>query len=273
MAISLYGQLAWPLARVLRFDATAQSARTIAVDSQPRALAQRTALRPSAHSLLVDSDGVWSWEPGDAHAAATRHRDVRKWIDEHPGCDMRLWVAGNLLQSLGSAQSTSEADESELRSTARSALLQRHGEHASEWALAAWKSEVAVGICALTGIDLGNLTGYAKQLGVRVRSVVPWWYHAFLEAKRCVAALAKATTCQRLHRGRSADRLVDQHERRTDRCASGVARVRQRCRAGRCDSSDGGAARWHKGHLRGARPGSRGWRRYGSARCRGAGSP
>lgn len=106
---------------------------------------------------------------------------------------MRLWVACNLLQSLGSAQSTSEADESELRSTARSALLQRHGEHASQWALAAWKSEVAVGICALTGIDLGNLTGYAKQLGVRVRSVVPWWYHAFLEAKRCVAGLAKAT--------------------------------------------------------------------------------
>lgn len=192
---SLYGRLALPFARVLRFDAFAPGSRTVgAVERRPSTshLRQGAGLAPSAHALLVDACGAWSWQPGDCHAAALRHASVQEWIEGNPGCELRLWVSGQLLQSLGHTSSEADGDEQALRSHARRTLVQRHGERAARWALATWKNDLAVGVCALAGIDLEALTRHAQQHGVRMRSVVPWWYHAFLEARRCVVALAEA---------------------------------------------------------------------------------
>ena len=193
--LSLYGRLALPFARVLRFDATAPAMRAVAaVVPRPWSapLRQRAALVPCVHALLLDAEGAWSWEPEDCHAAAVRHAGVHEWIEEHPGRDLRLWVSGQLLQSLGSVASASGGDDESLRSNARHALVQRHGERATQWALATWKNDLAAGVCALAGVDLDVLARHAQRHGVRMRSVVPWWYHAFLEAGRCVDALAEA---------------------------------------------------------------------------------
>ena len=193
--LSLYGRLALPFARVIRFDAATPampSTRAAAPRPWVSPLRKSAILTPPVHALLVDDRGAWSWEPGDCHAAAVRHASVQAWIEEHPGCDLRLWVSGQLLQSLGNASAAADGDEVAVRSQARRTLVQRHGERAAQWALATWKNELSIGVCALAGIDLEALTGHAQQHGVRMRSVVPWWYHAFLEARRCVVALAEA---------------------------------------------------------------------------------
>lgn len=193
--LSLYGRLALPLTRVLRFEGATPASRTVATAKpQHRAspLRHASVRAPSVHAVLVDDSGAWAWEPSDCHAAATRHASVQAWIEEHPGRDVRLWVSGQLLRSLGNVPSAHLADDEALRSQARRALVHRHGERASQWALATWKSELAGGVCALAGIDLEDLTRHAQRHGVRMRSVVPWWYHAFLEARRCVVSLVEA---------------------------------------------------------------------------------
>lgn len=195
LLFSLYGRLALPFTRVLHFDGAVPAMRIVAhVAPQQRATPKRNraSLAPSVHALLVDASGAWSWESGDCHAAATRHASVHDWMEEHPGCDVRLWVAGELLRSLGDASSAHMADDGELRSQARRTLVERHGERATQWALATWRSELAGGVCALAGIDFEALTRHAQRHGVRMRSVVPWWYHAFLEARRCVVSLVEA---------------------------------------------------------------------------------
>ena len=144
------------------------------------------------HALLADGQGVWAWSPGDPHAEATRHESVQKWITTHPGCDMGLWVSGQLVHSLERSAVSAPQDDEALRSNARRELVDRHGDGAAGWALATWKTDVARGVCALAGVDLVKLTQHAREHGVRMQSVVPWWYHAFQEARRCVDALTYA---------------------------------------------------------------------------------
>ncbi len=199
--LSLYGRLALPFSKVLRFDGARPAAPSVAALGQaPWAapLHRAAVLTPSVHAVLVDGDGAWSWEPGDCHAAATRHASVDEWVESNPGCDVRLWVSGQLLRSLGNEPWSDSANDETMRLQARRTLVQRHGERAARWALTTWKNEFAGGVCALAGIDLEALTRHACRHGVRMRSVVPWWYHAFLEARRCVASLAeakRATVC------------------------------------------------------------------------------
>lgn len=195
--LSLYGRLSLPFTRVLRFEGVAPAVRSVAaVKRAPSAAVPRRAavLAPPVHAVLVDDCGAWSWQPDDCHAAATRHASVQQWIEAHPGCDLRLWVSGQLLRSLGAGPAAGATDDEALHAQARRTLVQRHGERAAQWALATWKNELAGGVCALAGIDLESLTRHAQRHGVRMRSVVPWWYHAFLEARRCVVSLAEATS-------------------------------------------------------------------------------
>ena len=175
------------------------------------------------HALLADAHGVWAWEPRDCHAGATRHASVSAWLARHPGCDLRLWVGGELARSLvlaGAARHGESGNASgidthsdpavvphghpaidsavALRDRARRELVQRHGAVAQHWALATWHTRIGLGVCALSGIDLPALTLQARHDQVRIRSVVPWWYHAFSQAARCVNALnhaPAATVC------------------------------------------------------------------------------
>ena len=148
--------------------------------------------RGPVHALLADGQGVWAWSPADPHAAATRHASVQEWIKTHPGCDIGLWVSGQLVHSLERNPVSVPQDDEALRSNARRELVDRHGNGAADWALATWKNDVARGVCAHAGIDLGKLNQHAREHGVRMQSVVPRWFHAFQEARRCVDALNHA---------------------------------------------------------------------------------
>lgn len=194
--LSLFGRTMLPFSRAFHFDAVAPAlhvARAASARSatQP-ALRQRLGLRTPAYALLADAHGVWAWSPRDSHAPATRHPNVEDWVSNHPGCDMRLWVAGDLVHSLAQTSAPTLEDDEALHSRARLDLVEQHGLSAAKWALATWKNDAARGVCALAGIDLAALTEHGRRHGVRVRSVVPWWYHAFQEAKRCVNGLNDA---------------------------------------------------------------------------------
>ena len=157
-----------------------------------RQLRRDLGLRGAAHALLADERGVWAWEPGNCYAAATRHGGVREWMRAHPGVDVRLWVSAELTRDIDDAPALPMRDDAGMRSQARQAFVERHGEGAASWPLAMWGNEVSRGVVALAGIDLDALRLQGAHDDVRIRSVEPWWHHAYLEAKRCVPQLRKA---------------------------------------------------------------------------------
>ncbi len=155
-------------------------------------LRRRAGLRGPAHALLADAHGVWAWSPGDSYAAASRHANLREWMRLHPGSDVRLWVSGDLTRGIEDVALPARRDDAGLRSHARQALVDQHGDAAASWPLATWRNQGSHGAIALAGIDLDALRRHGQERDVRIRSVAPWWHHAFLEARRCVAALARA---------------------------------------------------------------------------------
>ena len=159
-----------------------------------RQLRQGLGLRGPAHALLADAHGVWAWAPGDCYAAATRHGGVREWMRAHAGTDVRLWVSAELTQSIDDVAELPRRDDAGLRSHARQAFVNRHGDEAANWPLATWSNDVSLGVVALAGIDLDALRRHGALNDVRIRSVEPWWHHAFLEAKRCVPSLVRAAS-------------------------------------------------------------------------------
>lgn len=153
--------------------------------------------RGLAHAVLADATGVWAWAPADRYAAATRHADVRDWMRAHPRTDMRLWISGDLMHGLDDPATPAPRDDAQLRSQARQAFVARHGRAAATWPLVTWRNDNAVpGVLALAGLDLEAVCHQGLQYGVHVTSVVPWWHHAFVEARRCVPRLDSATTAQ-----------------------------------------------------------------------------
>ena len=196
MTFSTTGRVALPFPRNLRFDGVLPGLPTPRVaerrDAWTLPLRRSLGLRAPVHAVLADSNGAWAWNPRDPHSAAKRYASVQDWIKRHPGCDVRLWVSGQLVRSLARDHATTVQDDDALRSTAKRAFIARHGDAAAGWALATWRNEVSLGVCALSGIDLPALNEHAGRHAVRMQSVVPWWYHAFQEARRCVSALSRA---------------------------------------------------------------------------------
>ena len=182
----------------IRFDViVAESARQRTVKpfrGWSRQLRQGLGLRGPAHALLADAHGVWAWAPGDCYAAATRHGGVREWMRAHAGTDLRLWVSAELTQSIDDVAELPRRDDAGLRSHARQTFVNRHGDEAANWPLATWCNDVSLGVVALAGIDLDALRRHGVQSDVRIRSVEPWWHHAFLEARRCVPSLGRAAS-------------------------------------------------------------------------------
>ena len=157
-----------------------------------RQVRQGLGLRGPAHALLADAHGVWAWTPANRYAAATRHGGVREWMRAHAGADVRLWVSSELTQSIEDPAALPRRDDAGLRTHARQAFVDRHGDAAASWPLATWHNDVARGVVALAGIDLDALRRHGALNDVRIRSVAPWWHHAFLEAKRCAPLLSRA---------------------------------------------------------------------------------
>jgi hypothetical protein len=157
-----------------------------------RQVRQGLGLRGPAHALLADAHGVWAWSPADCFAAATRHAGLREWMRANPGADVRLWVSGDLTRDIEDVTTLPGRDDAGLRSHARQAFVDQHGDAAASWPLATWRNDVSLGVVALAGIDLDAARRHGAQSGVRIRSVAPWWHHAFLEARCCVPSLVQA---------------------------------------------------------------------------------
>ena len=193
MTLSLTLQPLLPVSRDFHFIAALPGAQISPIQVRKSKWANpwrhAQGVRGPVHALLADGQGVWAWSPSDPHAEATRHASLQDWITSHPGCDIGLWVSGQLVHSLERNPVSAPLDDEALRSNARRELVDRHGDGAAEWALATWKNNSARGVCALAGIDLDKLNQHAREHGVQLQSVVPWWYHAFQEARRCVDAL------------------------------------------------------------------------------------
>ena len=85
-------------------------------------------VRGPAHALLADGQGVWAWSPSDPHAEATRHASLHEWIATHPGCDMGLWVSGQLVHNLERDAVSAPLDDAAMRLNARRELVDRHGD-------------------------------------------------------------------------------------------------------------------------------------------------
>lgn len=196
MFLSLPARAPLPLSKALWVD-TAVAGWPAAWRPQRESAGQfpwRHALgqRRPVHALLADSSGAWSWGPDDAHAAATRHASLPAWFKANPGCDMRLWLSAELTRSLDHHHASAHRDDETLRSSAHREFIERHSPAAAAWALTTRTSDAGRGVRALAGTDLNVVNREAGWHDVRVRSVVPWWYHASLVARRCVNALNQA---------------------------------------------------------------------------------
>jgi hypothetical protein len=144
------------------------------------------------HAVLVDANGLWAWNPHDAHAGATRHASLPCWVEKNPNSEMQVLVSAPLVRSVCQLTGNPLESDAAARERARRALIEVHGHIASSWPLAVWASSMARGVCALAGIDLTALRRHALRHDVEVQSIAPWWHHAFEEAKRCVSALNQA---------------------------------------------------------------------------------
>ena len=180
----------------IRFDVVPADVAPARATKPPRAwsrqLRRDLGLRGAAHALLADERGVWAWEPENCYASASRHGGVREWMRSHPGVDVRLWVSAALTRDIDDMAALPNRDDAGMRSHARQAFVDRHGDIASTWPLATWRNDISRGVVALAGIDLDALRMQGAQSDVRIRSVEPWWHHAYLEAKRCVPRLGSA---------------------------------------------------------------------------------
>jgi hypothetical protein len=153
-------------------------------------------LEQAEHAVLVDAQGAWAWNPLDSHAAAQRHHSLASWVEKNPNTQLRVFASGPLVHSVCHSPEDAALDETTARGQARQKLIASHGEVALNWPLASWGGSVARGVCALAGINLKALARHAGRHAVKVKSVEPWWHHAFEESKRCVSELERA---QRSH--------------------------------------------------------------------------
>jgi hypothetical protein len=199
LALSLTPQPPLAMSGLMRLADAKASQERPSRPTKPTAAAlpwtdRRAGQRPIEHAVVLDAQGIWAWNPRDPHAAAQRHESLARWVEKNPHSHLRVFVSGLLVHSVCHSDELSEVDEATARGQARQKLIESHGHVASNWPLAAWGNSVARGVCALAGINLKALTRHASRHEVTVKSVEPWWHHAFEESKRCVSAL-KSTRC------------------------------------------------------------------------------
>lgn len=195
------------------------------------ALARR--LAPS-HALWLGPGGLWDhgampgWRPwGSAVAGAAaphHHNSFDAWCQAMPGHGCTLILSGWLLHELLLDPSLPLADDTARLGYARRLLQHYHGDAAAHWPLAAWQAGGQRGVSALHALTLQTLQAAARQAGVALRSVRPWWSLALALAQQQQPALASAerarllvvdgllVTCVDLARGR----LVDLQQRRLE---------------------------------------------------------
>lgn len=131
-------------------------------------------------------------------AAAQPHASFDAWCQAHPGQACQLLLSGWLLHELLLDPQLPLADDTARLACGRGLLQHYHGEAALQWPLAAWQAAGRHGISALHAMPLVALQASARQAGVALQAVRPWWSQALAMAWQLVPALARASSARLL---------------------------------------------------------------------------
>ncbi len=167
------------------------------------------------HALWLGRDGLWDygatprWRRAAAPAKALSapiagglspavpatsgpvlHASFDAWCQAHPGARCELVVSSWLLHELLLDPALPLADDPARLVYARGLLQHYHGDDAVEWPLAAWQLAGRHGVSALHGVRLTALQHSARQAGVALRAVRPWWSEALALARPAVRSTA-----------------------------------------------------------------------------------
>ena len=166
--------------------------------------------RGPPHALWLGRNGLWDYgaRPGWRRPAApaptvptpyaptppapVRHASFDAWCQAHPGAACELAVSSWLLHELLLDAALPLADDPARLVYARGLLQHYHGDEAAEWPLAAWQVAGRHGVSALHGLRLPALQHSARQAGVVLRAVRPWWSLALALARPPVMPTAPA---------------------------------------------------------------------------------
>lgn len=166
-----------------------------------------TRLAPS-HALWLGADGLWDhgpmpgwrpWRPLDALRTAPQpYAGFDAWCQAHPGMGCQLVLSGWLLHEVLLDAQLPLADDTARLAYARNLLQHYHGDAAQQWPLAAWQAAGRHGVSALHACTLHTLQTSARQGGVALRRVRPWWSLALAMAWQLAPALAQASSARLL---------------------------------------------------------------------------
>jgi hypothetical protein len=166
-----------------------------------------TRLAPS-HALWLGPDGLWDhgpmpgwrpWRPaGPPSPVPQRHASFDAWCHTHQGLGCQLLLSGWLLHEVLLDAHLPLTDDTARLAYARNLLQHYHGDAALQWPLAAWQAGGRHGVSALHAHTLPALQASARQGGVALRRMRPWWSLALAMAWQLVPALAQAGTARLL---------------------------------------------------------------------------
>ena len=126
--------------------------------------------------------------------APVPHASFDAWCQAHPGAACELAVSSWLVHELLLDAALPLADDPARLVYARGLLQHYHGDEAAEWPLAAWQVAGRHGVSALHGLRLTALQHSARQAGVALRAVRPWWSLALALARPLVMPTALAAS-------------------------------------------------------------------------------
>ena len=126
--------------------------------------------------------------------APVPHASFDAWCQAHPGAACELAVSSWLVHELLLDAALPLADDPARLVYARGLLQHYHGDEAAEWPLAAWQVAGRHGVSALHGLRLPALQHSARQAGVALRAVRPWWSLALALARPLVMPTALAAS-------------------------------------------------------------------------------
>ena len=160
------------------------------------------------HALWLGPSGLWdfgpmpSWRPwappATGSAGPRRHASFDSWCRAMPGQGCQLVLSAWLLHELLLDPALPLADDTARLRYARGLLQHYHGGAAAQWPLAAWHAGGQRGVSALHALSLPALQTSARQAGVALRMVRPWWSLALALAQQQLPALAAADSARLL---------------------------------------------------------------------------
>jgi len=160
------------------------------------------------HGLWLGDGGVWDfgplpgWQPFGARpalrGAPLHHTSFEAWGQAHAGRACTVVLSGWLVHELLLDPELPLADDRARLAYARGVLQHYHGDAALQWPLAAWQAAGRRGVSALHALSLHTLQAQARQAGVGLRAVRPWWSVALALALQQRPTLASAEAARLL---------------------------------------------------------------------------